>query len=128
MQLHILLIYTFHNFCLAKKKKTFSQLFEFVSCKLDLSLFNYVSEISYLTVYLHEKAQEHAGFDMTFKQERKKVMVGHETDAHLNKKKKLINKTTQYVRGRQVLDIERDIRNTVIGTHVPKVTHSALSQ
>ena len=65
-----------------------------MSCKLDLSLFNYVSEISYLTVYLHEKAQEDAGFDMTFKQEIKKVMVGHETDAHLNEKKKLINKTT----------------------------------
>ena len=97
-------------------------------CKLDFSLFNYVSEISYLTVYLHEKDREDSSFDMTFKQEIKKAMVGHETDAHLNKKKKLINKTTQYVRGRQVLDIERDIRNAVIGTHVPKVTHSALSQ
>ena len=35
---------------------------------------------------------------MTLKQEMKKTMVGHETDTHLNKKKKLINKTTQDVR------------------------------
>ena len=37
---------------------------------------------------------------MTLKQEIKKAMVGHEKDAHLNKKKKLINKTTQDVRGK----------------------------
>ena len=67
-------------------------------CKLDFSLFNYVSEISYLTVYLHEKDREDSSFDMTFKQEIKKAMVGHETDTHLNKKKKLINKTIQDVR------------------------------
>ena len=34
---------------------------------------------------------------MTLKQEIKKAMVGHEKDAHLNKKKKLIIKTTQDV-------------------------------
>ena len=56
-----------------------------------------MSEISYLTVYLHEKAREDASFDMTLKQETKEVIVGHEKDAHLNKKKKLINKTTQDV-------------------------------
>ena len=54
----------------------------------------YVSKISYLTVHLHEKAREDASFDMTLKQEIKKVMVGHEKDAHLEKKKKLIIKTT----------------------------------
>jgi len=32
------------------------------------------------------------------------------------------------LRERQVLDIERDIRSTVIGMRVPKVTHGALSQ
>ena len=32
----------------------------------------YVSEISYLKVYLHEKGQEDASFDMTLKQEKKK--------------------------------------------------------
>ena len=37
---------------------------------------------------------------MTLKQEIKKAMVGHEKDAHLNKKKKLINKTTQDVCGK----------------------------
>ena len=37
---------------------------------------------------------------MTLKQEIKKVMVGHEKDAHLEKKKKLIIKTTQDVRGK----------------------------
>ena len=57
----------------------------------------YVSEISYLEVHLHEKVQKDASFDMTLKQETKEVMVGHEKDAHLNKKKKLINKTTQDV-------------------------------
>ena len=54
----------------------------------------YMSEISYLTVYLHEKAQKDASFNMTLKQEIKKAMVRHEKDIHLNKKKKLINKTT----------------------------------
>ena len=54
----------------------------------------YVSEISYLTVYLHVKTWEDAIFDVTLKEEIKKAMVGHEKDAHLNKKKKLIKKTT----------------------------------
>ena len=31
---------------------------------------------------------------------KKKVMIGHEKDAHLNKKKKLIAKETPYVRGK----------------------------
>ena len=60
----------------------------------------YESEISYQKVHLHEKAQKDASFDMTLKQEIKKLMVGHEKDAHLNKKKKLIIKTTQDVRGK----------------------------
>ena len=59
----------------------------------------YMSKISYLTIHLHEKARKDASFVMTLKQEIKK-MVGHEKDAHLNKKKKLINKTTQDVRGK----------------------------
>ena len=42
----------------------------------------------------HEKAREDASFNMTLKQEIKKAMGGHKIDAHLNKKKKLINKTT----------------------------------
>ena len=50
------------------------------------------SEISYLTVHLHKKAQKDASFDMTLKQEIKKVMIEHEKDAHLNKKKKLVTK------------------------------------
>ena len=37
---------------------------------------------------------------MTLKQEIKKVMIEHEKDAHLNKKKKLIIKTRQDVRGK----------------------------
>ena len=37
---------------------------------------------------------------MTCKQEIKKAMVGHEKDAHLNKKKKMIKKTIQDVRGK----------------------------
>ena len=41
----------------------------------------YESEISYLTVHLHEKARKDASFDMTLKQEINKVMVGHEKDA-----------------------------------------------
>ena len=60
----------------------------------------YISEISYLTVHLHEKAREDANFNMTLKQEIKKAMVGHEKDAHLNKSKKLIKKTTQNVHGK----------------------------
>ena len=35
---------------------------------------------------------------MTFKQEIKKVVIGHEKDTHLNKKKKLTIKTIQDVR------------------------------
>ena len=58
------------------------------------------SEISYLIVYLHEKARKDARFDMTLKQERKKVMIGHEKDAHLNKKKKLITKAAPDVLGK----------------------------
>ena len=42
----------------------------------------YGSEISYLTEHLCEKARKDASFDMTLKQEIKKVMVGHEKDAH----------------------------------------------
>ena len=60
----------------------------------------YRSEISYLTVHLHEKARKDASFDMTLKQEIKKVMVGHEKDTHLNKKKKLTVKTTHDVHGK----------------------------
>ena len=60
----------------------------------------YESEISYLTVHLHEKARIYANFDMTLKQEIKKVMIEHEKDAHLNKTKKLIIKTIQAVRGK----------------------------
>ena len=40
----------------------------------------YRSEISYLTVHLHEKAWKDARFDITLKQEIKKVMVGHKKD------------------------------------------------
>ena len=60
----------------------------------------YRSEISYLTIHVHEKGRKDASFDMTLKQEIKKVMVGHEKDAHLNKKKKLTIKTTQDVHGK----------------------------
>ena len=60
----------------------------------------YRCEINYLTVHLHEKARKDASFDMTLKQEIKKVMVGHEKDTHLNKKKKLIVKTTHDVHGK----------------------------
>ena len=58
------------------------------------------SEINYLTVHLHEKARKDASFHMSLKQEVKKVMVGHEKNAHLKKKKKLIIKTTQDVCGK----------------------------
>ena len=37
---------------------------------------------------------------MTLKQERKKVMIGHEKDAYLNKKKKLITKAIPDVLGK----------------------------
>ena len=60
----------------------------------------YVSEISYLIIHLYEKVREDASCNMTLKQEIKKVMVGHEKDAHLNKKKKLIIKTTRDVSGK----------------------------
>ena len=60
----------------------------------------YESEISYLIEHLCEKARKDASFDMTLKQEIKKVMVGHEKDAHLNKKKKMIIKITQDVHGK----------------------------
>ena len=63
----------------------------------------YGSEISYLTIHLHEKTQKDASFDMTLehsKQEIKKVMVGYEKDAHLDKKKMMIIKITQDVRGK----------------------------
>ena len=69
----------------------------YVQVRFDLI---YVNEISYLTVHLHEKARKDASFDMTHKQEIKKAMVGHEKDTHLNKKKKLIKKTIQDVRGK----------------------------
>ena len=63
----------------------------------------YGSEISYLTVHLHEKARKDASLDMTLKhskQEIKKLMLGHEKVAHLDKKKKMIIKITQDVRGK----------------------------
>ena len=69
----------------------------YVQVRFDLI---YVNEISYLTVHLHEKARKDASFDMTHKQEIKKAVVGHETDTHLNKKKKLIKKTIQDVCGK----------------------------
>ena len=47
----------------------------------------YGSEISYLIVHLYEEARKDASFDMTLKQEKKKVMLGHKKDAHLNNKK-----------------------------------------
>ena len=43
------------------------------------------------------KLKKDASFKMTLKQEIKKGMVRHEKDTHLNKKKKLIIKTTQDV-------------------------------
>ena len=58
-----------------------------------------MSEISYLTIHLHEKAQEDASFNITLKQEIKKAMARHEKDAHLNKKK-LIKKATQDAHGK----------------------------
>ena len=58
----------------------------------------YKNEISYLTLHLHEKARWDASFDMMLEQEINKAMVRHEKDAHLNKKKKLVNKTTQDIR------------------------------
>ena len=38
----------------------------------------YGSEISYLMGHLHEKVRKDASFDMTLKQEIRKVMIGHE--------------------------------------------------
>ena len=58
----------------------------------------YGSEISYLIVHLYEKPKKYASFDIRLKQEIKKVMVGHEKDAHLNKKKKQIIKTIKDIR------------------------------
>ena len=46
---------------------------------------NYISEISYLTIHLHEKARKNESFDMTLKQKIKKVMIGHEKDVHLDR-------------------------------------------
>ena len=37
---------------------------------------------------------------MTLKQEKKKGMIGHEKEAHLNNKKKLITKETPDIRGK----------------------------
>ena len=55
----------------------------------------YGSETSFLIVHLHEKDRIDASFDMmlnTQKKEIEKVMVGHEKDAHLDKKKRLLSK------------------------------------
>ena len=63
----------------------------------------YGSETSCLTVHLHEKARIDASFDMMLNTQNKKiekVIVGHEKDAHLDKKKKIIIKTTHVVRGK----------------------------
>ena len=63
----------------------------------------YGSEISCLIVHLHEKARIDVSFDMilnTQNKEIEKVMVGHEKDAHLDKKKKMIIKITQDVCGK----------------------------
>ena len=48
--------------------------------------FIYKSEISYLTVHLHEKSQSDASFDMMLEQEIKKAMVGHEKDTFKQEK------------------------------------------
>ena len=48
---------------------------------------------------------------MTLKQEIKKVMVGHEKDAHLNKKKKFTIKITHDVHGKP----QRMDKKTMIG-------------
>ena len=51
----------------------------------------YGSEISCLTVHLHEKARIDASFDMilnTQNKEIEKVMVGHEKDAYLDKRRR----------------------------------------
>ena len=63
----------------------------------------YGSETSCLTVHLHEKARIDASFDMMLNTQNKKiekVMVGHENDAYLDKKKKMIIKITHAVRGK----------------------------
>ena len=62
----------------------------------------YGSETSCLIAHLHEKARIDASFDMMLNTQNKKiekVMVGHEKDAYLNKKKKII-KITQDVSGK----------------------------
>ena len=59
------------------------------------------SETSCLAVHLLEKAQIDASFDMMLNTQNKKiekVMVGHEKDAYLDKKNKMINKITHVVR------------------------------
>ena len=51
----------------------------------------YGSETSCLTVHLHEKARINASFDMMLNTQNKKiekVMLGHEKNARLDKKKK----------------------------------------
>ena len=61
------------------------------------------SETSCLAVHLHEKAQIDASFDMMLNTQNKKiekVMVGHEKDAYLDKKNKMIIKITHAVRGK----------------------------
>ena len=63
----------------------------------------YGSETSCLTVHLHEKARIDASFGMMLNTQNKKiekVMVGHENDAYLDKKKKMIIKITHVVRGK----------------------------
>ena len=63
----------------------------------------YGSETSCLTVHLHEKARIDASFDMMLNTQNKKiekVMVGHENDAYLDKKKKMIIKITHAVHGK----------------------------
>ena len=54
-------------------------------------------------VHLHEKTQIDASFDMMLNTQNKKiekVTVGHEKDAYLEKKKKMIIKITHDVRGK----------------------------
>ena len=55
------------------------------------------------TVHLHEKTRIDASFDMMLNTQNKKiekVTVGHEKDAYLEKKKKMIIKITHNVRGK----------------------------
>ena len=63
----------------------------------------YGSETSCLTVHLHEKARINASFDMMLNTQNKKiekVMVGHEKNASLDKKKKMIIKIPHDVHGK----------------------------